>query len=234
MSYMRIATLPPVVIVIPAYNEVENIKAVLEAIPSRICGLEAAPIVIDDGSDDGTFETVVKSGHRAYRNLVNHGGGAALRKGLDIARRRGARIIVTMDADGQHRPEEIPRLVAPILADKCAVVIGSRVLGVESASLTRRVGLRVFNFIIRLLTGVPITDCASGFRAFHAGVLSRLTLRQNQYHTAEFIIKAARERIPIIDIPISARPRASGASKKSCNLIYGLGFAKTVLAAWWR
>ncbi|MFI5175541.1 MAG: DUF2304 family protein [Terriglobia bacterium] len=233
--YSESRTLAPVLVVIPAYNEAESLGPVVQSIPSMVCGRAVQTLVIDDGSDDQTFEVSRQSGALAVHNPMNRGGGAALRIGFDIARAHGVEIVVTLDADGQHLPEEMERLVQPILNDQFDIVIGSRILGErEKDSGVRYAGLHLFNFLIHLLSPVSITDCSSGYRALRVNVLTRVRLRQDQFHTSELIIDAARKGIRIGEAPVTIKRRLSGTSKKGRNLTYGLNFAKTVLKSWWR
>jgi hypothetical protein len=234
-SYPEAARLPPVVVVIPAYQEADNIAAVLGAMPESVCGHRVAAVVVDDGSQDGTFDVAREAGALAVRSPVHRGGGAALRLGFDIARSHGAEIVVTMDADGQHLPSEIERLAKPIVDGTVDFVIGSRLLGVrEKDSPVRYAGIHVFNAVIRLLTAVKISDCSNGFRAFRVSELSRVRLRQDQFHTSELIIDAAKKGIRIGEAPVTVKRRLSGESKKGRNWRYGLSFARTILKTWWR
>jgi hypothetical protein len=227
--------LAPIVVVMPAFDEAQNVGAVVEAVPERVAELAVTALVIDDGSDDETAEVARRAGALTVRTPVRRGGGAALRLGFDIALAHGAEIVVTMDADGQHLPAEIPGLVAPILADRADFVIGSRILGShERDSQLRWLGIHLFNALIRLLSSARISDCSNGFRALRARDLARLQLRQDQFHTAELIIDAAKRGIRIAEAPVTVRRRASGESKKGRDLSYGLSFARTVLRTWWR
>ena len=233
--YPEIFTLPPILVVIPAYNEADNLEIVLETMPGEVLGRELKTLVIDDGSQDNTLEIARRGGVLAVKNPINRGGGAALRMGFDIARQYGVDIVVTMDADGQHLPSEIPDLVAPVLNDEVDFVIGSRILGNrEKDSLIRYMGIHVFNTLIRLLTHVKITDCSNGFRAFRTSELTRVLLRQDQFHTSELIIDAAKKRIRIGEVPVTVKRRHSGESKKGKNWRYGFSFFRTVFKTWWR
>jgi hypothetical protein len=234
-SYPGVQTLLGILIVIPAYNEQENIGALLATVPQTVCDVEVAVLVIDDGSSDDTAGTARSAGAMVISSPINRGGGAALRLGFDIALRHHAEIIVTMDADGQHLPSEMVRLVRPILEGRCDVVIGSRILGErERDSAVRFAGIHLFNWLIRLLTPVKITDCSNGYRALRAAVIPRLLLRQDQFHTSELIIDAAKKGIVIEEAPVTVKRRLSGESKKGANWSYGLSFARTVLKSWWR
>ncbi len=227
--------LAPITVVIPAYEEADNVGDVVRGVPDSVGERAVACLVIDDGSEDGTREVAQRAGALAVRTPVRRGGGAALRLGFDIALAGGAEVVVTMDADGQHLPAEIERLVAPVLEDEADFVIGSRILGHhERDSTVRYVGIHVFNALIRMLSSVRVSDCSNGFRALRARDLARLTLRQDQFHTAELLIDAARHGVRIAEAPVTVMRRASGESKKGRDWTYGLNFARTVLRTWWR
>lgn len=224
-----------ILVAIPAYNEAENIGTVIQRVPRSVLGSSVEVLVVDDGSSDDTFQRAVECGAFAVRSPINRGGGAALRIGFDIARSSGARIVVTMDADGQHLPEEIENLVAPLLRDEADIVIGSRILGRrDKDSAIRYAGILVFNLVIRTLSSARVTDCSSGFRAITTRCLGELLLRQDQYHTSELIIDASRRGLRISEAPITVKRRLSGTSKKGRNLTYGLSFARTIFRTWWR
>ena len=224
-----------IMVILPALNEAENLDHILPGMPATVMGRPLGVLVIDDGSNDETIAIVRKHGFAVVSNPINRGGGAALRLGYDIAKAGGAKVIVTMDADGQHLPEEIERLVEPIFNNESDFVIGSRILGhYEKDSTIRWLGIHIFSFIINILAGTRITDCSSGFRAFRSDILQKAFLLQDQFHTAELIIDAARKGVRIIEIPITIKRRLSGKSKKGKNLNYGWAFFRTVLKTWWR
>lgn len=224
-----------ITVIIPALNEAENLDHILPRVPEKILGHPLGVLIVDDGSTDTTRDIANKHGYPVVSAPFNRGGGAALRLGYDIAMTGGAKIIVTMDADGQQCPEEIEQLVEPILKNKMDIVIGSRVLGRhEQVSVVRTVGVYFFNFVINLLTGLRITDCSSGFRAFRVESLKKILLVQDQFHTAELIIDAARKGARIGEVPATHLRRYSGESKKGKNLSYGFNFSKTILKSWLR
>lgn len=228
-------TIKEITVIIPALNEAENLDHILPRMPESIMGHPLGVLVIDDGSEDNTLEIVKKHGYSSVSNPINRGGGAALRLGYDIAMAAGAKYIVTMDADGQHLPEEIERLVTPLLKDDVDIVIGSRILGKrEKDNIFRLLGIYVFNFIINLLAGIRITDCSNGFRAFNIDSLKKVLLLQDQFHTAELIIDAARKGLRIGEVPVTLLRRYSGKSKKGKDLSYGFNFSKTILKSWLR
>ncbi|MBW1741669.1 MAG: glycosyltransferase family 2 protein [Deltaproteobacteria bacterium] len=225
----------PIMVLIPAYNEAENLKELLLSIPTHIDGIEVGILVIDDGSEDDTLTVASRAGVWVTRNPVNRGGGAALRVGYDILKRAGAQICVTMDGDGQHQPEEMHKLILPIIEGNCDLVIGSRVLGhVEQYSFIRLIGVYIFGALISFLLGKKITDPSSGFRAFTMDCLSEISLYEDQYHTSELIISAVRNGKKLEEVPITIRRRKHGKSKKGRDWGYGINFAKTIIHTWWR
>lgn len=225
---------PDIVVIVPAFDEAENLPELLARAPDAVAGRTVRVLVVDDGSRDRTAVVAREAGARVARSPVNGGGGHALQIGFEAARRLGARFAVTMDADGQHRFEDLATVLGPLLRGEADVVVGSRNLG-ESVGHTafRALGLRVFNVVIGALTGRPTTDCSSGFRAIGLEAARPLRLRQRRHHTAELLLEAARHRLRVVEVPITILPRAHGASKKGPDLLYGLRFAGTILTTWW-
>jgi hypothetical protein len=233
--YPKVDALAPVLVLIPAYNEEDNIASVVQRMPEQVCGLPIDVLVIDDGSRDRTTRVAREAGALAIRSPVNRGGGAALRAGFDIGTLLGSKVAVTMDADGQHDPAEMEGLVQPIVDDRFDFVIGSRLIGErEKDSAVRLAGIYFFNAVIRFLTTATITDCSNGYRALRLETLEQIELRQDQYHTSELIIEAAKKGVRIGEAPVTVRRRLSGESKKGRNWFYGMSFAKTILKTWFR
>lgn len=227
--------LKPIMIVIPAFNEAENLSYLLPKIPTKIKDTELGVLVVDDGSDDETIQIVKELNQFVVSNPINRGGGAALRLGYDILKNSDAAVCVTMDADGQHRPEDIEELVSPIIDDEYDVVIGSRVLGTrEKDNPIRIAGVHIFSAIISSLLGKRITDPSSGFRAFKMDKIKSFNLYEDQYHTSELIIEAVKKGLRVKEVPISIMKRKFGKSKKGRDLTYGFHFAKTIIKTWWR
>ncbi len=224
-----------ITVIIPALNEAENLRALLPRMPQAVRGSPVAVIVVDDGSADDTVAVAHSAGAMVARNPINRGGGAALRLGFDLAIENRAAVIVTMDADGQHLPEELERLVAPILDHQLDFVIGSRVLGEwERDSRVRALGVHVFSFTINTLTGLRITDSSSGYRAFSGDAVKKLLLTQDQFHTAEAIIDGAKRGLRIGEVPITIRRRLLGESKKGKSVTYGANYSRSVVNTWLR
>jgi hypothetical protein len=224
-----------IVAVVPAYEEADNLPHVLAHMPTQIEGVPVVTLVVDDGSRDGTAEVAMAHGVAVARHVINRGGGAAVRTGYGLAARGGARIVVTLDADGQHLPEEMPRLVRPILDDQADLVHGSRVLGhAEANSMARELGIVFFNRLVSLMTFTRVTDCSNGYRAVRASVLPRLVLRQEQFHTSEFLIEAIKRGTRVLEVPVTVERRLHGRSKKPAALRYGWGFANAIVRTWLR
>lgn len=226
----------PAMILIPAYNEEENLKSLLPLIPKQIDGVEIGVLVVDDGSHDNTYVAVTAiPGICVVKNLINRGGGAALRLGYDILQKAGVDYCVTMDADGQHRPDDIKNVLLPIIEHRFDCVIGSRILGDrEKANWLRITGVYFFGRIVSALLGKKITDPSSGFRAFRMEAMASIQLQEDQYHTSELIIEAVKKGLRIGEVPITILRRKFGKSKKGKDLTYGFQFAKIIIKTWWR
>jgi hypothetical protein len=224
-----------IVVVSPAYNEAENVGAVIEAMPRELDGYRVVPVVVDDHSDDGTREAARAAGALVATLPIRRGGGLALRVGYDIALRLGADIVVTMDADGQHQPEELATVVAPILEGRADHVNGSRMLGdFERESLIRHVGVHFFSRVVTLLTGQRVTDISSGYRATRADTLRKLILEQDQFWTSEVTIEALRQHARVVEVPVTFLTRRGGESKKPKSFRYGWNFSKAIVKTWLR
>lgn len=224
-----------IAVIMPAYNEAENLKVILGKIPERIKDKKICAVVIDDGGEDSSREVVEQSGHLYLRNKINRGQGTALKVGYDMLIRNNIRYGVTMDSDGQHLAEDIEKVVKPVLEGEYDLVIGSRVLGEGvKSSVMRSVGILVFSKIMSLITGVKLTDCSSGLKAFDINKMKKLDLREEQFQSAEVIIEAVRKGLKIKEVPITIRERKHGKSKKGGDLSYALNFTKTILKTWLR
>jgi len=224
-----------IAILIPAYNEAENIAHVLDQIPPAVCGVGTEVLVVDDGSRDGTGDVAAEHGASVARHVTNRGGGAALRTGYRLMVESGAEIVVTLDADGQHLPAEMELLVKPILDGEVDMAHGSRVLGhADRNHFARELGIVFFNRVVSTITRTHVTDCSNGYRAVRTTVLPQLVLRQEQFHTSEFMIEAIKRGIPAKEVPITVEQRLHGHSKKPAVIRYGVGFANAIVRTWLR
>ncbi len=231
----RATAMPPLAIVIAAFNEQGSIGPVIEALPPEIAGLEVAKIVVSDGSSDGTVKEADAAGALVCDVPLNRGQGAALRLGYRLAREGGAEYIVTTDADGQYNPAEIPALLEPILAGEAHFVSGSRTQGSEETKdPVRKLGVRVFALTITMLTGQRVTDPAFGLRAMRSEVTGAVELLQPQYQAAELLIGVIAHGYKVTERPATIHRRQVGQSKKGHNALYGLHFAKVIAGTWWR
>jgi glycosyltransferase involved in cell wall biosynthesis len=229
------SALPPVAIVIAAYNEEGVVGSVVDALPNKLCGLATVPIVVSDGSKDGTVAEAGAHGALVCDVPVNRGQGAALRLGYRLAREGGARYIVTTDADGQYNPAEMDAVLGPVVAGDADFVTGSRKLGSqETKDPVRRLGTWVFAVTISVLTGQRITDSSFGLRAMRAEVTGAIRLEQPQYQSSELLIAVLTHGFRVAEVPATIHKRKVGESKKGHNAIYGLKYAGVVLGTWWR
>jgi len=227
----------PLAVVIPAYNEEPTVAAVIESIPREAAGLPIEVIVVVDGARDRTAELARKAGALVCDVPANRGQGAALRLGYWLARARGASVIATIDADGQYDPDELGRVVEPIIAGRADFVSGSRRLGSElTTDRVRHLGVLVFGALFSLMVRSRVTDPACGLRAMRAEVTAAVTLEQPQYQASELMISAALHGYRLAEVPTTMIDRADHATrtKKDGNLLYGVRFARAALKTWMR
>jgi glycosyltransferase involved in cell wall biosynthesis len=239
--------LPPVAIVIAAYNEEGAIGPVIRALPRQVCGLATEAIVVADGCADGTAAEAGEAGAMVCDVPVNRGQGAALRLGYRLAREGGAAYIVTTDADGQYNPAEMDRVLGPVVAGEADFVTGSRRLGSqETKDFIRRAGVLFFASTISVLTGQRISDTTFGLRAMRAEVTGAVRLEQPQYQASELLIGVITHGYKVAEVPATIHRRRVGESKKGQNplyrlhipgvnnFFYGLRFARVIYGTWWR
>jgi glycosyltransferase involved in cell wall biosynthesis len=227
----------PLAVVIPAYNEEPTVADVVGEIPRAAAGLQIEVIVVVDGARDATASKAAGAGALVCDVQVNRGQGAALKLGYWLARARGAKLIATIDADGQYEPDEIERVIEPILAGRADFVSGSRRLGAElTTDRTRHLGVIVFGGLISVLVRHRITDPACGLRAMRAEVSGAVVLEQSQYQASELMISAALHGYRLAEVPTTMRDRGVHATgtKKGGNFGYGVRFARAALRTWMR
>jgi hypothetical protein len=222
-------------VVIPAYNESGTIAGVLDSLPETVAGHSVRAVVVSDGSEDRTTRIAREHDAIVVEHPINQGQGGALRTGFEIARRNGAEIVVTMDADGQHPADQLSDLIAPIIGDEADYVLGSRYRGEDASgnSLARRGGIRAFTWLINAMAKTDITDCTNGFRAIRGSRLDDLTLTEERFSAPELIIEARKNGLRIAEVPVTIREREAGETKKP-GLGYAVGLARTILVTWIR
>lgn len=188
-----------IVALIPAYQAARTVAAV-------VCGTRSFlpdVVVVDDGCSDGTAEVARGAGAEVLRLGSNRGKGAALRAGFLLALDLGAGAVVTLDADGQHDPGEIPRLVDCWRTTGAGLVIGSRAHLDQEMTAARQFGNRFSRRAISYFAGVPVPDGQSGFRLYDASLLRTLRLRGTGYELeSEVIVKAVSAGFKVESIPI--------------------------------
>jgi glycosyltransferase involved in cell wall biosynthesis len=216
-----------VFVVIPAFNEGEAIGSVV-AEAASYC---ERVIVVDDASRDETGLRAAEAGALVARHALNRGQGASLKTGIDLALRLGAQIIVTVDADGQHDPAEIPALVGPVERGDVEVTLGSRFLDQVPRGLppVRRWLLQAGVVFTRLVSGLSITDTHNGFRAFSRSAAQRIEIRQDRMaHASEILDEIARHGLRFREVPVTIRYSDYSLAKgqRSSN---AFGIAATVL-----
>jgi glycosyltransferase involved in cell wall biosynthesis len=222
-------------IVIAAYNEEATVAGVVGAAPADVCGMATEVIVVVDGSSDRTAEVAQAAGALVCDVPVNRGQGAALRLGYYLARERGAKFIMTTDADGQYESSDMERVMAPLVSGEADFVSGSRRLGsTTSKDTVRNLGVLVFASLITVLVRQKVTDPACGLRAMRAELTGAVVLSQPQYQASELLIGAAMAGYKIKEVPIAMQARRSGKTKKGGNFIYGVRFCSVVVGTWAR
>jgi len=182
------------------------------------------------------LEVLLREGLTPQSRVLDVGCGA-LRLGYWLARARGSRIIATIDADGQYEPEELGRVVQPILDNRADFVSGSRRLGAElTTDKIRHLGVLVFGALISAIVRHRITDPACGIRAMRSEVTGAVTLEQSQYQASELMSSAALNGYRLGEVPTTMRDRGKHATgtKKGGNFGYGVRFARAAIHTWRR
>jgi glycosyltransferase involved in cell wall biosynthesis len=230
-------TLEPVVALVCAYEEEANIGPVLAAVPKEACGLAVTTLVVVDGGSDATDKVARESGAVTFVLKENLGHGYALRVGYALCIELGAEYAVTLDADGQNDPSEIPVLLQPLVDDEADFVVASRVLGRDTTTdRFRKAGVRVFSWLLSAIGRTRLTDTSNGYRALRVRMLDDIAYRlvQTQYQTAELLIIAMRRGWRVTERPTVWLPRASGTTKKGKNWLFGVRYGRVVVDTWWR
>ncbi len=199
-------------VVIAAYNEEPRLGKTLQGLHER--GYKNI-VVVDDGSTDKTMNIALANGAWALRHIVNLGQGAALQTGISFALDRSAAVVVTFDADGQHDPDQIPRMIAPIREGVADAALGSRFLGeVENIPFARKLVLKGGVIFTRIFSGIHITDTHNGFRAFSQKAAEQLMIRQNRMaHASEILDQIQSLNLRFVEVPVTIRYSAETMAK---------------------
>jgi polyprenyl-phospho-N-acetylgalactosaminyl synthase len=188
-------------VVIAAFNEGPAIRAVVERVVSD--GWRC--VVVDDGSKDDTGAAAEAGGALVLRHVINKGQGAALQTGIDYALARRAEIIVTFDADGQHRIEDVPALVAALAGpDGADVALGSRFLGgIVGAKASRKQFLKMATAASNRMSGMQLTDAHCGLRAIRASAIPKLRITKDRMaHASELLRKIKTSGVRVVEVPV--------------------------------
>lgn len=191
---------------IPAYNEEEAIEKIVKSIPARIGLIRQIDIlVVDDGSNDDTFIKAKRGGAKVIRHILNRGLGGALKTIFTFAKMRKYDILVTMDADGQHKPSDLDRMIQPLIKDGFNVVIGSRWKNNNVNIFTRFILNQIANVVTLLLFGVWSSDTQSGYRAFDKNAIEKIKIVSDGMEvSSEFFKEIARNKLVFAEVPIEA------------------------------
>ena len=222
------------VVTIPAFNEEKTIGKVIREIPKKIPGItEIEVLVIDDGSTDSTSVISQKLGATVLRNTANRGLAQAFSRGMGKAFEMGADIIVNTDADFQYNQAQIPLLVKPIVDGKADIVLGSRFRGkIEYMPAHKRLGNHLVSFLMRAITGIPVSDSQTGFRAFSREAALRINVFSDYTYTQETILEAFDKKLSIMEVPVDFRKR-DGPSRLISNIfVYAKKVGLTILSSY--
>lgn len=195
-------------IIIPAYNEETVIAEVISKLPTKITGVREVEIVIvNDGSTDKTGEIIdgLNTSITALHLLINSGLGGAISTGLAYVKRSGHDIAVTYDADGQHRPEDLIKLVKALVVKKGDFIVGSRLINSKGMPWYRIFGNHGLNWITLLLFGVKTTDSQSGLRGFSRKAIEKMNIEVERMEVSSiFFSEVAKHKLKYKEVPIKA------------------------------
>ena len=221
---------PFVVVGIPAFNEEQTIaRVILEA--QKFAN---AVVVCDDGSTDYTARIAECVGAHVVRHAKNSGYGASIRSLFDSAHQLGADILVTLDADGQHDPKEIPDVIKPIIQGKAEIVIGSRFIdahGTEEMPIYRRIGANLIAKLVNVSSKNGVKDAQSGFRAYSSQALKCLSVSEDGMGASvEILLEAKRNNLKVFEVSTSCKYDIEGiATSTKHPLTHGMGVIGSII-----
>lgn len=218
-----------IVVCIPAFNEEGNIGKIVGMVQAQ--GAEV--IVCDDGSSDSTYSEAVAARAKVVRHPYNKGYGAAIKTLFAAAKESGADVMVTIDSDGQHNPDQIPAVVKPILEEGYDIVIGSRFLNAgdrKKVPAYRSFGIKTITKIAQLTSyNKPLTDAQSGFRAYSKSALEKIDLVEDGMAVStEILMRAGQRNLLVKEVPITIRYDVENASTHN-PLVHGIGVLVTMI-----
>ncbi len=203
----------PVVLFLPAHDEQDSVGDVVRRVPATVAGRPVRCVVIDDGSADRTAEVAGAAGAEVVRVAPNRGLGAAVRRGLAEGLARGAAAVAFCDADGEYAPEELERLVAPVLEGRADYVVGSRFSGEIRRMLPhRRLGNRALTVALRFVARLPISDGQSGYRALSPAAAADAEVIHDFNYAQVLTLDLLAKGFRYAEVPISYGFRETGRS----------------------
>lgn len=217
---------PKIIAAIPAYNEGQFIAKIVSKARRYIDKV----IVVDDGSTDNTSKVARAAGAEVIRHKTNQGAGAAVRTAFKAAKRGHADILVTLDGDGQHNPDEIPRLLAPILDGEADLVIGSRFLRSNFRQMPRyrKFGIDVITFLYNLGSKLKVSDSQCCFRTQNRRLIEAVNITDTGFgFSVQVLIQARKRGFNIKEVPVSCIYHSQGSSLNP--VAHGLGVAFSVI-----
>jgi glycosyltransferase involved in cell wall biosynthesis len=222
---MREQTKLKVIAAIPCFNTEHFIADVV----SRARKYVDQVIVIDDGSHDGTAEAAKVAGALVIKHSINRGAGEAAKSCFETAKANAADVLLTLDGDGQHNPDEIPQVLAPVIESEADIVIGSRFLGdYSSMPEYRKFGINVITSLYNIGSRVKVSDAQSCFRAYSKKAIDSLNIAESGFgFSVQLLIEARRRGFIIKEVPISCIYHE--ASHSLNPVVHGLGVAFTVV-----
>ncbi|MHC5114395.1 MAG: glycosyltransferase family 2 protein [Planctomycetota bacterium] len=211
------------IVSIPAFNEAPTVGDVVRGVPREIPGIARVDVlVIDDGSTDATAEKARDAGAEVVVHPVNRGLGVSFREAVELARARGADILVNIDGDGQFDPADIPEIAGPVVEGRAAMVTASRFKNAElvpEMPEIKRWGNAGVARIVALLTGQRFHDVSCGFRAFSREALLRMNLFGSFTYTQECFLDLVFKELPILEVPLKVRGvREHGESRMASSI----------------
>ncbi len=210
-------------IVIPAFNEAKVIGKVLAALPKSLPGISRISVlVVNDGSSDDTAKIAANYGAIVVSHIINRGAGAATRTGMEYARKHNLDLMITFDADGQHDPDDMPKLVEPIIAKQADLIIGSRLKKSQKMPTDRYVINWLANFTTLVFFGVFSTDSQSGLKAFSKKAIEKIDILSDRMEfSSEILLEAKRNSLVTIEVPVNAiyTPYSKMKGQKNTNAI---------------
>lgn len=198
-------------VVIAAYNEGERLAVTLRG----LLPFARNVVVVDDGSRDDTAAIAGRFPVWVLKHPINRGQGAALQTGLDFAQAKGAEILVTFDADNQHDANDLPAVIAPVLAGTADIALGSRFLGrVENIPTSRKMILKAGVLFTRFVSRIAVTDTHNGFRAFSRSAAQRIRITQDRMaHASEILDEIRAQGLRYVEVPVTIRYSAATLAK---------------------